>query len=355
MPFGAKRFVIEDKYVLKRLILQSYVRFLMTSSSPDLPPFSERISIAVPIAAVYGLLLYVLIWLTPVSDMMPFIAGLMLLPMGIASLASSISDPRAQKTLWRHVKMSWMIIGGLVVISMVFFREGGICVIMAAPFFAVFSAIGSWLTLSIIRRFRTPRSTMLVIALPLMFYPFEPLLHYEPHEGAVTTIIDIAASPDVVWAQTAEIRHVRPDELSWTFSHGIVGVPQPVDARLEGEGVGAIRQLEWTRGVRFQEIVTRWEENRLLAWDFNFGPESIPAAVEAHINVDSSYLKLTNGDYRLEALPNGHTRLTLTTRYRIATPINFYCDLWGQVFLNDFHGVVLKVIRDRSERLATAA
>lgn len=221
--------------------------------------------------------------------------------------------------------------------------------------FRRFLRSGLWLTLSLIRRFRTPRSTMLVIALPLMFYPFEPLLQYEPHEGAVTTVIDIAASPEVVWQQTAEIRHVRPDELSWTFSHGIVGVPQPVDARLEGEGVGAVRQLEWTRGVKFQEIVTRWEENRLLARDFRFGTDSIPAAVEAHINVDSSYLKLTNGDYHLEALPNGHTRLTLTTRYRIATPINFYCDLWGKVFLNDFHGVVLKVIRDRSQRIAAAS
>ncbi|MEJ5082702.1 MULTISPECIES: SRPBCC family protein [unclassified Ochrobactrum] len=325
----------------------------MTYTPPDLPPVSERLRVAVPIAMVYGLLLYMLIWLTPISDMMPFIGGLMLLPMGIASLASSISDPRALKPLWNHVKMGWMIIGGLVVISMVFFREGGICVIMAAPFFAVFSAIGSWVTLSLIQRFRSPRSTMLVIALPLMFYPLEPLLKYEPHEGAVTTVIDIAASPDIVWQQTAEIRNVRPDELSWTFSHGIVGVPQPVDARLEGEGVGAVRQLEWTRGVKFQEIITQWEENRHLAWDFNFGPESIPAAVEAHIDVDSSYLKLTNGDYQLETLPNGHTRLTLTTRYRIATPINFYCDLWGKVFLNDFHGVVLKVIRERSERLAT--
>ncbi len=69
--------------------------------------------------------------------------GLMLLPMAISSLASSLSDPRAEKGLWRHVRMSWMIIGGLIVVSMALFREGGICVIMAAPFFGVFSAVGS--------------------------------------------------------------------------------------------------------------------------------------------------------------------------------------------------------------------
>ncbi|HWT63336.1 MAG TPA: SRPBCC family protein [Ochrobactrum sp.] len=327
----------------------------MNSSSPNSPGFFERLRVAVPVAVAYGLLLYLLIWVNTAREWMPFIGGLMLLPMAISSLASSLSDPRAEKGLWRHVRMGWMIIGGLVVVSMAAFREGGICVVMASPFFCVFSALGSWATLSLIRRFRTPRSTMLVIALPLLFYPLEPLLKYEPHDGAVTTIIDIAAPPEVVWQQTAEIRNVRQDELSWTFSHGIVGVPQPVDARLEGTGVGAVRQLEWTRGVKFQEIVTRWEENKLLAWDFRFLPDSIPAAVEAHIDVNSDYLKLANGDYRLEALPNGQTRLTLTTRYQIATPINFYCDLWGKVFLNDFHGVVLKVIRDRSERIAAAS
>jgi len=223
---------------------------------------------------------------------------------------------------------------------------------MAAPFFMVFSALGSAVTLWIIRQFRSRRSTTLVIALPLLVLPAELQMSYTPRDAPVTTDVEIAAPPEVVWQQTVEIRNVRPDELSWTFSHGILGVPQPVDARLEGEGVGAVRQLQWTRGVNFQEIVTQWEENRLLAWDFRFGPGSIPPEVEAHIKVDSTYLKLAQGDYRLEPLADGHTRLTLTTRYRIATPIDFYCDLWGKLFLNDFHGVVLKVIRDRSEKIA---
>ncbi len=51
---------------------------------------------------------------------MPVIAGLALLPMAVASLASCLSDPRAQRGLWRHVRMGWAIIGGLVVTSMIF-------------------------------------------------------------------------------------------------------------------------------------------------------------------------------------------------------------------------------------------
>ncbi|KAB2717835.1 SRPBCC family protein [Brucella intermedia] len=327
----------------------------MKSPETASPDSSERLAVAIPVAFVYGLLLYVMIWSRHYMDAMPVIAGLALLPMAVASLASCLSDPRAQKGLWRHVRMGWAIIGGLVVTSMVLFHEAGICVAMAAPFFMVFSALGSAVTLWIIRQFRSRRSTALVIALPLLVLPAELQMTYAPHDSYVTTVVEIAAPPEVVWRQTVEIRDVRPHELSWTFSHGILGVPQPVDARLEGEGIGAVRQLRWTHGVNFQEIVTQWEENRLLAWDFRFGPGSIPPEVEAHIKVDSTYLKLAQGNYSLEPLANGHTRLTLTTHYRIATPIDFYCDLWGKLFLNDFHGVVLKVIRDRSEKIAQGA
>ncbi|KAB2725353.1 SRPBCC family protein [Brucella intermedia] len=327
----------------------------MKSPETASPDSSERLAVAIPVAFVYGLLLYVMIWSRHYMDAMPVIAGLALLPMAVASLASCLSDPRAQKGLWRHVRMGWAIIGGLVVTSMVLFHEAGICVAMAAPFFMVFSALGSAVTLWIIRQFRSRRSTTLVIALPLLVLPAELQMTYATHDSFVTTVVEIAAPPEVVWRQTVEIRDVRPHELSWTFSHGILGVPQPVDARLEGEGIGAVRQLRWTHGVNFQEIVTQWEENRLLAWDFRFGPGSIPPEVEAHIKVDSTYLKLAQGNYSLEPLANGHTRLTLTTHYRIATPIDFYCDLWGKLFLNDFHGVVLKVIRDRSEKIAQGA
>jgi hypothetical protein len=170
--------------------------------------------------------------------------------------------------------MGWAIIGVLVVVSMVLFREAGICVAMAAPFFVVFSTLGSTLTLWIIRKLRSRRSTMLVIALPLVVFPAELHVNYAPHDGSVTTVIDIAAPPEVVWKQTVEIRNVRADELSWTFSHGVLGVPQPVDARIEGEGVGAVRQLQWTRGVNFQEIVTQWEENRLAPFPLPSKPIS---------------------------------------------------------------------------------
>lgn len=306
--------------------------------------------LAVGIALAYGLLLYLLIWLTPASEgWLPFIAGLILMPMGIASIATAIADPRGEQDVWRHLVNGWLVISALVVISMLFFQEGGICVLMAAPCFAVGSTVGSLLTHSLLRQYSSRAPTSLVIALPLLALPLEPLIGYAEHHGAVTTVIEIAAPPATVWHHTVEIPDVRRDELPATFSHNLVGVPRPENASLQGSGIGAVRHLQWSQGVRFQEIVTAWEDDRYLAWDFSFGPQSIPAAVEAHIDVDSDYLKIASGDYLLEPLPDGGTRLTLTTRYTIATPINAYCDFWGRIFLNDFHSAVLQVIRNRAE------
>jgi hypothetical protein len=33
----------------------------------------------------------------------------------------------------------------------------------------------------------------------------------------------------------------------------------------------------------------------------------------------------------------------------MATPINVYAEWWGRLFLNDFHGIVLEIIRARAE------
>lgn len=310
----------------------------------------RRLYLGLGLSLVYAVVLYLLIW--QVGEGMLFISGLFLMPMAIASVFSAVADPLGRASIGTHIKWAFIGIVVLLVLSVIIFREGGICVAMAAPFFLASSVAGSSLTVALLRKRALRHTPPLMILAPLLLAPFEPHFDYDMVERQVVSVIEIDASPAEVWAQTVEIRNIQRSELKPTFSHNVVGVPTPVNARMEGQGVGAVRQLSWTKGVRFEEVVSSWDQDRRLAWDFRFGPDSIPDAVEAHIDVDSSYLKLAQGDYVLEALPDQRTRLTLTTRYRMATPINTYCAVWGNIFLNDFHGTVLKVIKDRSERVA---
>ncbi len=308
----------------------------------------SRFALGIAFAVTYGIATYLVIWMSR-EGAMALISGLILAPMGIASAATAISDPTGEGDTWSAIVSGWIAISAVLVLSMLLFGETAICVIMAAPFLALGSALGSLTTKQILRYFHASRPVNLVIALPLMIFPLEQALPYPTHHGSVTTVIEIAAPPEQVWNHTVAIPHIAPDELPFTFGHGIVGVPHPIDARMNGTGVGAVRDLRWTGDVTFQEIVTEWDQDRRLGWDFHFGPESIPASVEQHISVTSDYLQLTSGDYTLTPLPGGRTRLELTTHYTVRTALNAYCAMWGRIFLGDFHHSVLTVIQARSE------
>ena len=314
-----------------------------------------RLVPAVPMAVVYALLLYGMVLFIDWADnagggallMIAFLFGV---PAATGSVAVMVADPRGEARGGRHALIGALVTTAFMLVALILLNEGGICVIMASPLFYGASILGAMVTGALLRRTRGRAVALALVLAPVLGMPAENQAAHPERTGTVTTVVEIAAPPEVVWRNIVAIPDIRPEELGWTFSHAIVGVPRPEDARLEGEGVGAVRHLRWGHGIRFEEHITGWQLNRLLAWTFHFAPDSIPAAVEGHIRVNSPYLQLTGGHYTLDPLPSGRTRLTLETGYRITTPINAYCAWWGDVFLTDFHSIVLAVIKERSER-----
>ncbi|MET4684539.1 hypothetical protein [Brevundimonas faecalis] len=116
-----------------------------------------------------------------------------------------------------------------------------------------------------------------------------------------------------------------------------------------GQGAGAVRSLEWAKGVRFEEHVTTWKPEHELAWTFHIGAQASRLILDEHLTVDSDYLRLEEGRYRIEPTADGGSDLILTTRYWIRTPMNGYAAWWGGVFLGDFHRNVLNIIKTRAE------
>lgn len=226
--------------------------------------------------------------------------------------------------------------------------ETAICLVIGLPLCAPGVALG----ILAVRRWQRGRDGgskvhVVLLGLPLMVAALEAQVAYPSSEASVTTRIDIAAPPAAVWAQTLDIAPIRAGERVWTLSHYLLGAPQPVSAELHGDR----RNLRWTRGVHFTEILTARDENRHLAWRFVFdAPESL-AAFDPHVSPDSDRLRLTRGAYRLEETATG-TRLTLQSHYRLRTPFNRYLGLWGARFLTDFHFSVLSVIKTRAEAQA---
>ena len=326
----------------------------------DLPRRSRliglRLLLALVVVVIYGLGIYVITWLPSDADNSPVvIAGALLVAAGIGSLITVLVDPRGEKTFGELLGYAVLALLITMALTAALFGEGIVCLIMAMPILAFGVPVGIAVSMASLRWFQNRHGAFMVVALPLMVLPLELRMDWPDYQGLVTTEIIIAAPPETVWANTVEIRDIDPDTLRFTASHNLMFFPRPLDARLDRRGPGATRYLTWTSGVHFREHITEWDQNRRLGWTFGFDPDSIPARVDSHLRPDAEATKLLRGEYVLEPLPDGRTRLVLTTHYQVSLPWNSYGRWWANLLLDDFHSVVLDVVKQRAEADARVA
>lgn len=319
--------------------------------SPETPHWSRAPIVAIGLATLYGLLLYAAagqlkLWGGKGSGFITF-SFLFGVPLFAPSIAIRLIDPAGRLSRARH---GWIGLGVFVALTLAALAVDGlgICLVMASPIYLFVSIVSAMATGSTMRNRSTVQMQGL-IALPLLLLPVEGAMLPPVQSVSEITSIVIAAPPERVWKQLVEVRDIAPAEQVTTFAQDIVGIPKPVDARLVGRGVGAVRHVRWGRGINFEERVTDWQPNRRLSWRFAFHPGSFGTAIDGHIHPDSDYLKVDAGSYVLQPVAGG-TKLTLRTDYLLATRLNWYCIAWGRVLIGDFHRNVLHVIRDRSER-----
>lgn len=327
-------------------------------SVPEEPPLDGKRGtvVAVGLALLYGLGAYLIFHkFVRMNDSGLLSLGFLIgVPIGAGSLVVLIADWKGRAWRSEHAGLGLLTTFLMLGAGVVLLGEGGVCIVMAAPIFVPLGMLAAIVTGALLKRRNNRLRASVLPLIPLLLAQFDLWGNYPARVETVNDAIEIDALPAQVWRQLTEVRDIRPEELSWTFTQDVAGVPKPEDARLEGSGVGAVRHVRWGGGIHFDEIITQWSEGRALGWRFSFTRDSIPDRVESHIRVDGAYLQVLSGAYRLEPLPGGRTRLHLQTTYRIATPLNFYCAWWGGIMVGDFHQNVLNVIRARAERGGTS-
>lgn len=164
---------------------------------------------------------------------------------------------------------------------------------------------------------------------------------------AVTTTLDVDAPPDVVWRHVISFSDIpAPDD--WVFR---AGVAYPVRARIDGQGVGAIRYCEFSTGP-FVEPITAWEPGRLLKFDVTQNPPAMREWTfrdDVHPPHVSDFLQSQGGEFRLTPLPNNRTRLAGTTWYRHNMWPAAYWRLWSDSIIHRIHTRVLTHVKTLSE------
>lgn len=272
------------------------------------------------------------------------------MPVGIGAL-----------TMWLALRRglgAWAGIRGLLLAVLVFIGicmatglEGTICIVLLMPVLIVVPLLGSLAAYVAWRLTRGGgRATIPAIAvLPLLFAPIEARLPVDPTPFTVTDRIVIDAPPDRVWHELTHIGAIDPAELRPALVFAM-GVPRPLRSDLPGTTPGTMRTSVWEKDVVFHERVTESRRAHVLAYRFEIDGRRIPArAFDEHVRLGGRYYALRDGAYRLRALPRGRTELSLSTTLSNTSRTGAYGRAWAHVVFSDFHGVLLDLIRDRSE------
>jgi hypothetical protein len=130
----------------------------------------------------------------------------------------------------------------------------------------------------------------------------------------------------------------------------MMGIPKPLDGRLNKDGVGGVRSITWEKGIKFREIIDQWNEGSGFSYAIKVDPKSIPpTTLDEHVMIGGKYFDVIKGGYRIVPLNAKQNIIELTCTYRITSNLNFYGKWWADFILNDFNNMILEVIKNRCE------
>lgn len=248
------------------------------------------------------------------------------------------------------VAMAAATLAGLAVI--VIALEGLICLIMAAPIAYFLALLGALVGYAIqARPWLSDQTAALMLAVVLLLpvlMAAESANEPEPAVRAVHTEVIIDAPPQRVWPHVIAFPPLaEPDD--WFFQTGIA---YPQRAEIHGTGVGAVRHCVFSTGT-FVEPIEVWDQPTRLRFRVTEQPEPMrewsPYAIHpAHLD---HYLQSHEGEFRLESLPDGRTRLVGTTWYSNRMWPAPYWHLWSDYIIHRIHGRVLDHIKELAEAM----
>ena len=231
--------------------------------------------------------------------------------------------------------------------------EGLLCVAMAIGPLLFGTLLGGAIYVLYLRQKEAKRKgANLVVVMPLLALVALDggLKSMGPTVYSISNEIEIAAPPEVVFGMLKSIPDIKPEEVQTRFSH-LLGVPKPTEARWVNGPDGVVRHSHWGPEVHFQERIVEVVENHKIAWEFEFPEGWISERIEdPHVRVGGEYFDILSGGYVLQDL-DGRTRLTLTTRTWDHSGLGFYASFWHHFFIEDFHEVVLDLVKARVEAL----
>ncbi len=275
---------------------------------------------------------------------------LFVLPGIVGFLAVYLSDLEKAKSHVYRIFIPWIPIFAFLVITLAFQIEGWACWVMILPVFLIMASLGGMLGgyLKVQKRSNKLNVSLLVL-LPLVISPIESLIHTIPATYTANTYIDINASAEKIWNEVTRVGEISEVEDKG-FLTNFLGLPRPVKAELNYEGIGASREAIFTNGLVFNETVSEYVNNKRMVFSIQANTHDIPSTtLDKHILIGGDYFDVLDGKYELEKLENGKHRLHLSSRFKMNTTFNFYAGWIGKFIMKDIQNNILQVEKSRAE------
>lgn len=278
-----------------------------------------------------------------------------LVPFLIGFLRIALELRQTQLTPTQIFFLPWQPIFVFLAVSFLTLMEGAICILVALPGFLLLASLGGLLA-EFNHRLRLERRwTLCLVALPLITAPIEGQLPRSEAFYEIRNTIVIEAAAERVWQELGNVSYIDEEELPLSLTR-LMGIPRPLEARMDGASVGSVRTSVWDKGVEFQEVITRWEPGVVMAYDFLIDPQRIPDdALDRHVKLGGEYFSPLRGKYELREIAANRTELSLSTVVRDNTRFGLYSRVWVQLIFSDFHDSLLQLMKERSENLRAIA
>jgi len=221
--------------------------------------------------------------------------------------------------------------------SMVFFREGTICVLIAFPLIWAMTLIGVGIGRLIVKYTRRDRT--FAIAAPLMIATIgvDAILPKTFVTSVTTVSQPIRASPTQLWPEIVSMGRIPEKPSYWLCK---LGLPAPVEVVADAPKVGAKRDCIFTGGLVFGEEIIIAETNHHLKFKIVSQPRD--PEILGHADVLS-------GEMRLRPNADGTTTIIGTSHYALHVMPAAYFDLWAKSVGHAVHERVFEHIRRRVE------
>lgn len=242
---------------------------------------------------------------------------------------------------------SILALGGFI---MLFALDGFFCLLMALPLAFALALLGSFLgrlvALSIGGAGGSTMASLLLVAFPFLV-AFEDATAPEPVIREVTTSVLIDAEIEEVWKMVIAFPEIT-EPPGGIFR---LGIAYPIEASIEGEGVGAIRHCTFSTGD-FVEPITEWDEPRQLSFDVTENPppmKELSIYKDMHAPHLHGHMVSKKGQFRLSE-QGGQVLLEGTTWYTHSISPDFYWGLVSDTIIHKIHLRVLNHIKKHSEK-----